>query len=354
MSLRFHCTLRRSGFELQATAELPADGITAIWGPSGCGKSSLLRCLAGLEPTMSGSVHFNETVWSDAQTHLPTPARRVGLVFQRGALFDHLTVRDNILYGWRRAAEDQRPASIDAAVEECGVGALLDRRPGSLSGGERQRVALARALVAAPAVLLLDEPLAALDTAAKEPLMTLLASLRQRHDLPVLLVSHAIDELARLADRVLVMQAGHTTGLLPIPQFLTEPGSAEAQHRQAQAVVDAEVINYHAEETLLHLRCGAGELRLITTQPPAGDVVRVCIQARDVSLSKLPIDDSTILNSVECRIEQVEPVGNGQLIVHLRSAAVPLLARVTSYSMQRLGFTVGDTVYAQFKSAALS
>jgi molybdate transport system ATP-binding protein len=208
--LRFRLSGRLGGFRLEAEGAVPAVGVTALVGPSGSGKTTLLRCLAGLAKA-KGEVAMGDIVWQDAWTFAPTHLRGVGYVFQEPSLLPHLTVRGNLAYAARRAGEGPGPG-FDEAVQMLGLGGLLERAPAGLSGGERQRAAIARALLAKPALLLMDEPLSSLDAAGKADVLPYLEALHRSLALPILYVSHDALEIARLADRVLRIEAGRLKG----------------------------------------------------------------------------------------------------------------------------------------------
>lgn len=200
----------RRGFRLRLEERLPASGLTVLFGPSGSGKTTVLRCVAGLEPTVTGRVQVGDEVWLDreAGVEVPTHERGVGYVFQDAALFPHLSVRGNLAFGWNRTPPDDRTLAFDEVVEWMGLGGLIDRAVPGLSGGERQRVAMARAVLAGPRMLLLDEPFASLDRASRKALLPYLNELRGRLEIPVLHVTHDPREAAHLADHVLLLDDG--------------------------------------------------------------------------------------------------------------------------------------------------
>lgn len=260
------------GFTLDVDLRLPASGVTALFGPSGSGKTTLLRCLAGLERAPRGRLVVDGAVWQDATTFLPTHRRPLGYVFQEASLFPHLSVRGNLDYGAKRAG--CRPASADFShiLELLGIGQLLDRRPDKLSGGERQRVAIARALLTAPRLLLLDEPLAALDLARKNEILPYLERLHRELDIPVIYVSHAPDEVARLADHIVVLEAGHAVAAGELDEHRTHLDG------QAMAVLEARVVELDVARRRVRVEFAGGSLWMEDCDSPPGTAIRLRIR----------------------------------------------------------------------------
>ncbi|MAT66002.1 MAG: molybdenum ABC transporter ATP-binding protein [Gammaproteobacteria bacterium] len=357
MSLWFRFDHRRGDFRLQAAGEVPARGITALFGPSGCGKSTLLRLIAGLERGDDGEVRMENDIWQNGRTFRPPHQRPIGYVIQEGQLFPHLSVRDNLRYGWKRAGRTNDTAAgpdFDTVIELLGLPELLDRRPGQLSGGQRQRVAIGRALLTRPRVLLLDEPLAALDAAAKRAILPYLERLHRELALPVLYVSHDSDEVARIADRLLLMEAGRIRAAGDLSDMLTRSDLPLARGEQAETVLEATVSGHDADYHLTRLRFAGGELSLATQADLAvGEQRRIRILARDVSLTLSPAADSSILNILPARVSDVRPLNPAQALVCLDLGGTPLLAHITHKSVAALGLEPGTPVYAQIKSVAL-
>ena len=358
-----HARLRlaRADFSLDVDLQLPGPGVTALFGPSGCGKTTCLRALAGLERA-EGSVRVNGEVWQedgkDGATGrwLPTHQRALGYVFQEASLFAHLDVRRNMEYGMRR-----RPASsygprheLEQAVELLGLGALLARMPHTLSGGERQRVAIARALAASPRVLLMDEPLAALDAARKAEVMPYLERLQRLLSIPVVYVSHSPDEVARLASHLVLMDKGRVTAQGPTAALMARADLPLAHGDAAATLAQGRVAGHDASDHLLTVDIAGGRLHLISTRARLpGESVRLRVLARDVSVARTRAPDSSILNLLPARITQLAPDGPGQVLVALDAGGTALLARITQRSCTALALAVGQDVFAQVKGVAL-
>ncbi|MBS0293484.1 MAG: molybdenum ABC transporter ATP-binding protein [Proteobacteria bacterium] len=347
--------LTRPDFSLDLDLELPGRGVTALFGPSGCGKTSCLRALAGLERTQ-GSVRVNGELWQDDATGhwLPTHRRQLGYVFQEASLFAHLNVQRNMEYGLRRLPAARRRVSLDQAVELLGLGALLPRMPHTLSGGERQRVAIARALAASPRVLLMDEPLAALDAARKAEVMPYLERLQRSLDIPMLYVSHSCDEVARLASRLVLMQAGRVMAQGPTAELMARLDLPMAHGDAAAALVQGRVAAYDAQDQLLTVTTAGGRIQLASANPrAAGERLHLRVLARDVSLARTRAPDSSILNLLPVRITRLTNDAPGQVLVALDMAGTQLLSRITQRSCRMLALGVGDEVFAQIKGVAL-
>ena len=347
--------LQRADFTLDVALELPGHGVTALFGPSGCGKTTCLRSIAGLERAQ-GRVEVNGDVWQDDATRhwLPTHERALGYVFQEASLFPHLSVHDNIHYGLRRTPAARQRVDLEPLVDLLGIAALLPRKPATLSGGERQRVAIARALATSPRVLLMDEPLSALDAERKAELLPYLDRLQAHLDIPVLYISHALDEVARLASHLVVLRAGRVAAQGPTAQLLSRLDLPLAQGDTAAAVVAATVVHHHPVDHLTTAQFDGGQLRLVGTQVRApGTTVRLRIQARDVSIALSAPNDSSILNVLPARITGLQPETAGYAMLQLQAGNTALLARLSQHSVHQLGLSVGKPVWAQVKAVAL-
>ena len=358
MSLHIELELPLADFHLQVDLQLPARGITALFGPSGSGKTSLLRSVAGLEPRARGHVSIGEQCWQDsARGHFLAPHKRsLGYVFQEASLFPHLSVRGNLEYGQKRIATHERRIDFDQAVQLLAIDHLLERRPERLSGGERQRVGIARALLTSPRLLLLDEPLAALDSQRKQEILPYLERLHDELDIPMLYVSHAADEVARLADHLVLLDNGQALASGPLDELLPRLDLPLAQSVDAGTVLHALVSRHDSHYQLLDLQLPGSDLRLRLphTALPAGQALRLKVQARDVSLSLEAPGPSSILNRLPARVvELAAGESPAQVLVRLELAGQPLLARITRYSCDQLGLQPGQMVWAQIKAVAL-
>lgn len=342
-------------FVLEAAFSAPASGITALFGPSGAGKTTLLRCIAGLARAPQGRVQLGDDCWQDeSQRHfLPAHERAVGYVFQEASLFAHLSVRGNLEYGMTRVPPDARRVAFDQAVELLGVSALLARDPMHLSGGERQRVAIARALLTSPRLLLLDEPLAALDDDSKADILPYLERLHRELSIPAIYVSHSIEEVARVADYMVLMERGSVRAHGPFSELLTRLDLPLAHGETASAVIEATVAGHDGTYHLTTVEFAGGQLSVARVPDAVGTRVRVRIQARDVSLALAPPQKTSILNVIPARVMNIGQGALGKAMVQLEAGDRILLAHITRKSAALLRLAPGTKVYAQIKSVAL-
>jgi len=343
----------RGGFRLNAELALPSRGVTALFGPSGCGKTTLLRAIAGLEHCRDGYLRIGDQVWQDGSRCLPTHRRPLGYVFQEASLFDHLSVRGNLEYARRRQRPGAQAMDFDQVVSLLGLDELIDRRPAGLSGGERQRVAIARALLTAPRLLLMDEPLAALDGHAKRAILPFLERLHDELDVPLLYVSHDPDEVARLADHLALMGDGRVIATGPTAELLTRLDLPPAHAAGAKAVIDAEVIGHDLVDHLTELAFSGGRFLVAHCDLPIGHPVRLRVLAKDVSLTLQQQTGTSILNIFPVTITELAEENSAQLLVQLDAAGTPLLARITRRSANKLQLAPGSQVFAQVKTVAL-
>lgn len=348
--------LPRADFELQVDLQLPGRGITVLFGPSGSGKTSVLRCVAGLERAREASVRVAGQAWQDdaAGVFLPTHQRALGYVFQEASLFEHLDVMGNLRYGLQRTRSPQAAQTLAAAIEQLGIGHLGPRRVGQLSGGERQRVAIARALATSPQVLLLDEPLAGLDGARREEVLPWLERLHAQLRIPMLYVTHSVEELARLADHVVVLERGGVQVAGPVGEVLARIDGPLARGDDAGALLQGQVVERDARWHLARVAFAGGSFWLRDGGVAVGEPVRLRVLARDVSLATQAPGHTSIQNHLPCVVASIAPDAHpSQALVRLRCGESVLLARVTHRSLDALGLRVGDAAWAQVKSVAL-
>ena len=348
-----HFKLDWPGFSLDVDISLPGRGVTALFGHSGSGKTTLLRCIAGLERTPHGHLAVDGEVWQDVGRWVPTHKRPIGYVFQEASLFAHLTVMGNLRYGMKRVTDAQR-VSLDHAIELLGIGHLLGRKPDRLSGGERQRVGIARALAVSPRLLLMDEPLAALDLKRKQEILPYLERLHDELDIPVLYVSHAVDEVVRLADHLVLLADGKVLGSGPLTETLARLDLSTALDNDPGVVLDTVVGQHDEAYHLTRLDFPGGGAWVRDAQDPIGRKVRVHILARDVSLALARPQDTSILNSLPAMVVGIgEDTHPAQVLIRLDAGGVPLLARITRRSLDALKLRPGVAVWAQIKAVAL-
>jgi molybdate transport system ATP-binding protein len=340
---------------LDVDLEMPGRGVTALFGRSGSGKTALLRCIAGLEQA-PGFLSVAGEVWQDdaARSFLPTWKRPLGYVFQESSLFPHLSVRRNLEYGLKRLKAKDRRVSLDDAIELLGIGPLLERPPGLLSGGERQRVAIARALAVSPRLLLMDEPLAALDLERKQEILPYLERLHDELAIPLLYVSHAPDEVARLADHLVAIEAGRVVASGPITEILSRLDLPIRLGEDTGVVLDAVVAERDANWHLARVDFAGGQFWVRDAGFAVGRSVRVRVLARDVSLALEKQTGTSILNTLPAVVVEIADDAHPALaLVKLQLGASPLVARLTKRSAAALELRPGHAVWAQIKAVAL-
>jgi len=360
MSIEARLRITYPDFSLAAELTLPGRGISALFGHSGSGKTSLLRAIAGLERTTTGYLEVNGEVWQDDanKIFLPTHRRALGYVFQDAALFPHLSVRANLDYGRRRIERSKQRVAPDTAIELMGIGALLDRLPEKLSGGEKSRVAMARALLTSPSLLLMDEPLAALDHARKQEILPYLERLHDELEIPILYVSHAADEVARLADHLVVLEKGQVLANGPLGETLARLDLPIRLGEDAGVVIEATVVERDSEWHLALVEFAdnpsGSRLWVRDNGFPVGHRVRIRILARDVSLAHEHSEGTSILNALPARIVALAGDSHPALaLVRLDVGGTPLIARLTCRSAALLKLQPGLEMWAQIKAVAL-
>jgi len=352
MSLAISVRKRLGDFSLDMAFET-SGGITALFGPSGSGKTTLVNLIAGLLRPDEGRIVLGGRVLADtnAGIFLRPPARRVGYVFQEGRLFPHLSVRSNLLYGRRLTARAERWGDFARIVEILAIGGLQARRPRDLSGGEKQRVAIGRALLASPQCLLMDEPLAALDTARKAEILPYIEALRDEMKLPIIYVSHSVDEVARLADQVVRIDHGRVAAIGPVGAvFAAIDADGEFE---AGAVLTARVAETAPRNGLILLDHPAGPLLVPHVGKPPGSLVRLRVRARDVTLAVGEPGRLSVRNRLAATITGITELAPPDVAVRLNVGGEPLVARITREAALELGLAPGQAVTALVKAVAL-
>lgn len=346
-------SLSRPDFTLDVDIRVPSHGVTGIFGASGCGKTTLLRCIAGLEQGAKGSVGFNGELWQDGDRFVPPWQRPVGYVFQDARLFPHMSVARNLDYGRRRATVAPELTSPEEIIAMLGIGHLLDRRPAQLSGGERQRASIARALLRYPSLVLMDEPLANLDAARKHEIMPFLDRLHASLKVPMLYVSHSLDEMTRLCDHLVVMQSGRVLGQGRLHDMLMRTDLPILGGGEASTVLDVRVLDYDAQYQLSRLQFAGGEIIAPGRHGNRGCPLRLRIMASDVSLCRERPQSSSILNILPAVVENRQVEAGGYVLVQLQVGEVRILARVTMKSAEALELVPGQSLFVQIKSVAV-
>lgn len=337
-SIALKHALRRGDFKLDVDVQIPATGITGLFGDSGSGKTTLLRCIAGLETGIS---------------HDPRPVhkRGIGYVFQEPQLFPHLDVRRNIEYGLRRSPSTR--VDQGQVVELLGLGGLLDRKPDGLSGGEAQRVAIASVLLRSPRLVLMDEPLASLDQRRKEEFLPYLDRLHDELSVPIIYVSHSIDEVSRLCDHLLLIDEGRIVASGELHEVLSRLDLPMLSGSNAGSVIDASPQRYDSVYNLTELGFSGGVLAVPGRYEARERSVRLRIAAQDVSICLSRPNATTILNVLAAEVDDVQPVGPSSALVRLAVGTEYLLALITRRSVARLDLKKGDQVFAQVKSVTV-
>lgn len=353
MTIKVRAQLQRGDFRLDVDTFWPAQGVTALFGRSGCGKTTLLRIIAGLERVRGAQVSFGDECWQDDSQWLPVEKRRLGLVFQEASLLPHLTVTGNLLYGYQRTPASLRRLQLPEVSAMLGLESLLSRPVGELSGGQKQRVALGRALLCSPRLLLLDEPLAALDTQTKREIMPFLSRLAQASGIPMVLITHAPDEVQRLADRVVFMRDGRVDELCSLQQALAKPDSPLFADEGPSSVLEGELGAADEHGTRLFGPEGS-QLRVQAPDDTDTGPTRLRVLARDVSVA---LDDPariSIRNHLIVTIRQLHALADNRVLLDtVMQDGQTLLIEITPWSAQQLALATGQRVFALIKSVAL-
>lgn len=353
--IRARFRLQREVFSLDVDLTIPGRGVIALFGPSGSGKTTVLRLLAGLERTRDGFLSVGDAVWQDSEHFVPAHRRPLGYVFQEANLFPHLSVHGNLEYGWRRVPEAERKVPLDHVIDLLGIRPLLERKPASLSGGEKQRVGIARALATSPRLLLMDEPLASLDSARKQEILPYLEVLHDELAIPVVYVSHAANEVARLADHLVVLEGGRAVAQGPLTEVLARLDLPIHLGEEAGVVLEARVAERDEPWGLARFEFAGGSLWARDQGAAVGKLVRVRVLARDVSVSLGETTNSSILNHLPGTVDAIGPgEHSAQSLMRIRLGdGTLLLARLTRRSVEQLKLHQGQAIWTHIKSVAL-
>tara|TARA_R110002073_G_scaffold116174_11_gene254479 strand:- start:1969 stop:3039 length:1071 start_codon:yes stop_codon:yes gene_type:complete len=354
MSLQIKLNASRQAFPLDIDLTLPDQGVTAIFGPSGAGKTSLLRAIAGLDHLTDGEVRFRDQVWQDGKLFQPPHKRPLGYVFQEASLFPHLSVQQNIDYGRKRVTQAVTGADYDQIIALLGLENFLSRRPDQLSGGEKQRVAIARALVLNPALLLMDEPMASLDSGRKQEILCYLEKLKISLSVPMLYISHDMNEVTRLADHLVILEGGRVCHQGPLAQVLARHETLAAYCDSPFSLLIGRVITPRNSHHLTEVAVGDHVIRLPQQAVASGQEIRLHLAAKDISLTLHEAVETSVLNILPCVIDQLDPsTPDGQCLVHLHLGDHQIQAQLSAYSCAYLGLHPGQRVFAQIKAISL-
>ena len=354
-SLRCKVKQSRGSFVVNVDTTISTQGITALFGSSGSGKTTLLRVIAGLEKTTNSEIVFNGKTWQNAGSiFIPAHLREIGYVFQEANLFPHLTVESNLAYGFKRQKNERAVVRYQDVVELLNLNDFLTRSPQHLSGGQKQRVAIGRALLSQPQLLLMDEPLASLDEASKQEIIPYLEKIHETINIPIIYVSHSVEEIARIADQIVLIDKGAVLAQGEINEMLTREDLPLAHLNEACAVINGWVDSHDDDHHLSYVSVGDYKLAVSKTTRPINSDVRIRIIARDVSLALEKNFNSTIHNIFPATINKISSsYYPGKLIVQLDTGQFTILSQITKLSSKRLKLKTGQTVWAQVKSAAL-
>lgn len=352
--IKLRSNLQRGDFRFNFELAIPETGITVLFGPSGSGKTTLLRMLAGLEQFDNTQMIWGDEVWQNDETFIPCHERDIGMVFQTPRLFPHLNVEQNLRYGMKRAANPASEYEFNELIRLLGLGSMLDRNPNSLSGGQQQRVAIGRALLMQPSMLLMDEPLSALDAKNKAEILPYLERLHQELQIPLVYVTHDLSEMARLGDSLVLLDEGRVLAAGQMSALLTDPELPLAHRPDACMQFDLEVVGSDPSFGLCELRFNEKvNLEFACERSEPGSVRRLLIQAEDITLSNERAKSSA-LNQIPVFVRESWAVGASHEHVLLETVGDQLLiARITRKSARKLGIEVGSTLIASIKTSAL-
>lgn len=355
MTLSICARITHPNFTFDVDAAWPAEGVTVLFGRSGSGKTTLLRLIAGLERPNHARVQFHDEHWQDERCWVPLHRRRIGMVFQEASLFPHLRVRENLLYGYKRIPSAERVVHLNDVVKMLDIENLIDRDVTRLSGGERQRVALGRALLASPRLLLMDEPLSALDTQTKRDILPYLERLVEQSKVPIVYVTHAPAEVERLADRIVFLQNGHIDRIETLKQTLSRPDSPLFNNEGVVSIIEGQPGQKEHGLTPFHVGEDCFWLSAPTYLKNTGRPQRLRILAKDVGIALGKPESTSLLNIFQVTIQRIDPAREGHVLLGLQlQGGQNLFAEITAWSRDRLNLHEGLVVYAMIKTVALA
>jgi molybdate transport system ATP-binding protein len=329
--------------------------MTALFGRSGAGKTSLVNMIAGLASPDRGRIEIDGQVLYDSAAGIDVPvhARRIGYVFQEGRLFPHYSVRRNLLYGFERVPASERYVELDHVVELLGLESLLERRPGDLSGGEKQRVAIGRALLASPRILLLDEPLASLDASRKDEVLRYIELMRDDVRIPMIYVSHSVEEVVRLAQHVVLLSAGTVAASGSVREVMGQPDVASARFFEGGAVIEGKIVHQDLAYDLATVTFDGGTFVVPNVDALIGEPVRLRVRARDVSIALTRPADISVQNILLGTVSEIGPAAGAVVVVSIAVGALRLRSRITRRAVEHLALRPGLEVYALVKAVSL-
>lgn len=354
MSIHFNYKKSFANFELDCVFSIPSTGVTILFGPSGCGKSTLLNCIAGLEKSDFSYAKVNDVIFDDKvkNIHLPAFQRRVGYVFQDSRLFPHMNIIDNLLYGFKRVKQSDHVLEVDEIIKKFALETLLGFYPHQLSGGQKQRVALARAILSKPNLLILDEPLSALDYSSKQELLPYLQTMCREFSIPIIYVSHDLKEVLQLGDSIVLMEHGKVVDKGELVELcVTQPLLTDQEG--ASFILKGKVEEVNDEEKISTVNCEGIELYLSGLLLKEKQETRILVHAKDVSLTMDKAEHSSILNILPVEVSKIHEEKNGKHLIECLLENTKILSVISIRSLHNLNIKPGLKLFAQFKATAM-